>query len=115
MTRRKLTATSSVLLMVAIGAAVPALAATSTVKVGDNWFVRSSGVPTVTVKRGDTVRWRWVGDAPHNVTVRSGPTKFKSRTQTSGSFSKRLTRKGTYRIICTIHGASDQSMVLRVR
>lgn len=115
MPRRKLLATSIALAVAALTAAIPALAATRTVKVGDNWFVRSSGVPTVTVKRGDTVRWRWVGDAPHNVTVRRGPVKFKSRTQSSGSYSKRLTRKGTYRIICTIHGAGDQSMVLRVR
>jgi plastocyanin len=107
--------TASLLVIAALCAAVPALAVTRTVKVGDNWFVRSAGVPTVTVKLGDTVRWRWVGDSAHNVTVRSGPAKFKSRTQSRGSFSRRLTRRGTYRIVCTIHGAKDQSMVLRVR
>lgn len=115
MSRRKLIVTFSVLVVVALGAAIPALAATRTVRVGDNWFVRSSGVPTVNVKRGDTVRWQWAGRRPHNVTVRSGPARFRSRTQTRGSFSKRMTRRGTYRIFCTIHGAPDQSMVLRVR
>jgi hypothetical protein len=33
--------------------ATPALAATTSVKVGDGYFVRDGGVPTVTVKRND--------------------------------------------------------------
>lgn len=115
MPRRTIPAAACVVLIAALCAAIPALAATRTVKVGDNWFVRSSGVPTVTVKRGDTVRWRWVGNAPHNVTVRSGPVRFRSKTRSSGTFSRRVTRRGTYRIYCTVHGASDQSMVLKVR
>ena len=32
----------------------PAQAATKSVSVGDNWFVKERGVPTVTVKAGDT-------------------------------------------------------------
>ena len=32
--------------------AAPALAATKRVKVGDNYFVRDGGVPTVTVNKG---------------------------------------------------------------
>lgn len=104
------------LLTVLSGAlAATALAATKTVKVGDNWFVRSSGTPKVTVNRGDTVSWRFVGDAPHNVAVTRGPTRFRSKTMSSGTFRKRVTRKGTYTIVCTIHGASDQSMRLVVR
>lgn len=96
--------------------AATALAATKTVKVGDNWFVRSSsGTPTVTVRAGDTVRWSFVGDAPHNVKVTKGPARFSSKTQSSGIFRRRVTKRGTYRIVCTIHGASDQSMRLVVR
>ncbi|MBA3329152.1 MAG: hypothetical protein H0T43_12715 [Solirubrobacterales bacterium] len=108
------------LVLVAAGAtlgalAIPALAATKSVKVGDDYFVRSGGVPTVTVNRNDTVRWRFQGDSAHNVVVRSGPVKFRSPTKSSGSYSKRVTRSGLYRIICEIHGADDQSMRLRVR
>lgn len=99
----------------AAAVAVPAIAATKTVKVGDNYFVRSSGVPTVTVKSGDTVKWKWAGDAPHNVTVTRGPARFSSPTKTSGTFSKKVTKKGLYTIVCTIHGGADQSMKLRVR
>lgn len=100
----------------ALGAAVvPAVAATKTVKVGDNYYVRDSGVPTVTVRKGDRVTWRFVGDSPHNVTVTKGPARFSSPVKTSGTYSRKLTRKGLYTIVCTIHGAADQSMKLRVR
>ena len=95
--------------------AVPALAATKSVKVGDDFFVKDGGVPTVTVKKNDTVKWNFIGDSPHNVTVKSGPTKFKSKTMSSGSYSKKVTKKGLYTIYCTIHGQSAQSMKLRVK
>jgi plastocyanin len=95
--------------------AIPALAATKSVKIGDNYFVRSSGVPTVTVKKGDTVKWNFQGKKPHNVDVKSGPAKFKSKTMTKGSFSRKMTKAGLYTIYCEIHGQSDQSMKLRVK
>jgi len=92
-----------------------AAAATRTVSVGDDYFVRASGVPTVTVRAGDTVRWNWVGRRPHNVRVASGPVRFGSPTKRSGTYSRVLTRRGTYRIICDIHGARTQQMKLVVR
>jgi plastocyanin len=109
---------------VAAAAAIAALAAlagsarsatTRSIKIGDNYFVRSSGVPTVTVTRNTKVTWRWTGNAPHDVIVSSGPVKFKSKTQTEGTYSRKMTRRGTYKIFCQIHGPSDQSMVLRVK
>jgi plastocyanin len=105
-------------LAVAAGAVLAASASaitTRTIKVGDNYFVRDGGSPTVTVKRDTRVTWRWAGSSMHNVTVRRGPVKFHSRTQSGGSYVKTLTRRGTYKIICTIHGASDQSMTLLVK
>ncbi len=95
-------------------AAAPAVAA-STITVGDNYFVRDSGVPTVTAAKGSKVTWVWRGKSLHNVKVTKGPVKFGSASQSKGSFSKRLRKKGTYTIICTVHGASDQSMKLVVR
>ena len=100
---------------VALAAAVPAAHSARSVKVGDNFFVRPSGVPTVDVAKGETVKWVWSGKNPHQVKVASGPVKFGSSTQTSGSFKKRLSRKGTYTIVCTVHGAGDQSMKLVVK
>ena len=108
------------LLVLALAAAVLAVVATqalaaSSIKVGDNYFVRPSGVPTVTVKKGTTVTWRFVGENLHTVVVRSGPVKFHSSAKSSGTYKKKLTRTGTYRIYCSIHGAKDQSMKLVVK
>ncbi len=113
---RKLLALS-LLVLIALGGvfATSATSATS-IKVGDNWFVRSSkGVPKVTVKKGTTVRWRWVGKDAHNVVAEKGPQEFRSKSMTSGSFKKKMRKRGTYTIVCTIHGPGDQSMKLVVK
>ena len=89
--------------------AVPALAATKTVTVGDSFFKAKS----VTVGKGTTVRWVWRGKLIHNVTVKSGPVRFHSAAKAAGSYSKRLARAGTYRIVCTIH--PGMTMTLHVR
>jgi len=86
-----------------------ASAATRTVRVDDDVFRPGS----LSIRVGDTVRWRWVGDNPHNVTVTRGRQKFKSGTKSSGTFSRRIRRGGRYRIVCTIHPGMD--MRLRVR
>jgi plastocyanin len=85
------------------------------VKIGDNYFVRPSGVPTVTVAKGTRVKWVWTGDSLHNVKVVRGPVKFGSPAKTSGTYVKRVRRAGTYTIICTIHGGKDQKMKLVVK
>lgn len=90
-------------------------ASTRSIKIGDNYFVRSSGVPTVTVPVRTRVTWRWAGESAHDVRVSRGPVKFHSKVQTTGTYSKVMTRRGTYKIFCEIHGAKDQSMVLRVQ
>ena len=95
--------------------ATQAFAASRSVKVGDNYFVRSSGVPTVTVTKGTTVTWRFAGSNLHTVVVSSGPVKFRSSAKSSGTYKKKLTRAGTYRIYCSIHGKGDQSMKLVVK
>jgi plastocyanin len=92
----------------------PSASSARRVNVGDNYFVRPSGVPTVTVSKGTRVRWVWVGDNPHNVSAR-GPVKFGSATKSSGSFSKKMRRRGTYTIVCTVHGGGDQKMKLVVK
>jgi plastocyanin len=84
-------------------AAAPALSKRKSVEVDDNYFVKAGSPRTVTVQKGDTVVWEWEGRNPHNVTVTRGPAEFSSRTKTSGTYSKKLTRRGTYRIVCTLH------------
>ena len=84
------------------------------VKIGDNYFVRARGVPRVTVAKGGRVRWVWTGKRPHNVQAIRGPSRFGSTTMTDGSYTKRLRKRGTYTIICTIHSGDDQKMKLVV-
>jgi plastocyanin len=91
----------------------PALSKTKSVEVDDDYFVHEGAPRTVTVHKGDKVEWEWEGSNPHNVTVKKGPVKFHSKTQSSGSFEKRLKRAGTYKIVCTIH-APDMRMTLKV-
>ena len=95
--------------------AATAFAATKRIKVGDNYYVRPSGVPTITVSKGTTVKWRFGTGTPHSVTVSRGPAKFNSGVRSSGTYRKKVTRRGTYTIYCTVHGASDQKMKLVVK
>ena len=108
-----------IVLVVVVGLLGPAVAsaaaATKRVTVGDNFFVRDGGKPTVSVSKGTKVTWVWRGKSSHNVKVSKGPAKFGSSTMRSGSFSKTVRKAGTYTIICTVHGPSDQSMKLVVR
>ena len=94
--------------------AVPAVAVSKRVKVGDNYFVRDGGVPTVTVRKNTKVKWVWRGDSVHNVKVTRGPVTFGSGTMRTGRYVKKVTRKGEYTLICTVHGPGDQSMKLVV-
>jgi plastocyanin len=107
---KKLVAVGAATAVAAGALAIPALAATKTVQVKDNKFVAKS----ITVSKGTTVKWVWDGKAPHNVKVTKGPAKFSSTTQVKGSYSKKLTKKGTYTILCTIH-APDMKMTIRVK
>jgi plastocyanin len=73
------------------------------VSIVDNAFVRVREGPRLTVRRGTVVTWRWRSQSSHNVTARSGPERFASPTRSCGVFARRLTRPGTYRIVCTLH------------
>ena len=68
----------------------------------------------VTVKKGTTVTWKWRGKHKHNVAVAKGPATFRSKPRKSGSYSKKLTKPGTYMLLCTIH-APDMKMTLIVK
>ncbi|MDX6690877.1 MAG: hypothetical protein QOG15_2334 [Solirubrobacteraceae bacterium] len=97
------------LLVLAIAAAailaVPALAATRSVTVGDNFFVHKTGSHSVTIKKNDTVKWTWTGHKKHNVyevSQPSGAPHFHSPTHKgSGTFKHKFSKKGTYKFICS--------------
>jgi plastocyanin len=92
-----------------------AMAATRSIKVGDDYYVRSRGVPTITVTKGTTVKWNFRGSNPHSVTVSKGPRKFDSGVRNGGTYRKKVTRRGTYTIYCTVHTAAEQKMKLVVK
>jgi len=99
---------------VAAAIAVPAFAATKTVKVGPQ---TSFGPKSLSIKSGDTVRFRWTGSLAHNVVITKGPNVRKNKTiagvRTSGVVSKRFNTKGTYTIVCKIH-LPTMKMTLKV-
>ena len=103
-----------VLIAALLVAAAPAAAATRNVKIGDDYYVRAGSPPTVNVFRGTTVRWNWRGSRQHNVVAQSGPSSFQSALKRSGSYSRKMRRVGTYKIVCSIH-QPDMAMTLKVR
>jgi plastocyanin len=93
-------------------AGTQALASTTRVKVGDNYFVHKGKPSTVSVRRGSRLTWRFVGASMHNVTVTSGPQRFRSGNRKRGTFSHTFAKAGTYKIVCTIH--ANMRMTVRV-
>jgi plastocyanin len=98
-------------------AAAAALAGTpaKTIKVGDDYY----GPAKVTVKRGTTVKWKWLADNAdsHDVKLAKAPKgvrKFRSASAaTDYTYSKKLTMPGTYRIVCSLH--QDMTMTIVVK
>src|SRR4051812_34334293 len=89
--------------------AVPALAATRSVSIRDDFFSPRS----LSISKNTTVRWVWRGHSRHNVAVASGPDHFRSGLHRTGTYRHRFSRRGTYRIVCTVH--SGMRMTVRVR
>ena len=71
------------LLAVAFGV-LPSLAATRTVKIKDDFYSPNR----LTVTRGTTITWKWVGSNDHNVTLKRAPSGVRhthSATKSSGT------------------------------
>jgi plastocyanin len=93
---------------------VPAAAsAKQRVRVDDDYFVRSGSPPTVNVSKGERVVWRFRGNRKHNVHVTSGPRHFTSPLKRDGKYRKKMRKRGTYKIVCSVH-APDMAMTLKV-
>lgn len=109
-----LAATTAALPVQAVGAASKKK---PTLKVGvfDNYY---APIPKKALKKGTTVRWTWDEAAidVHDVALKSGPKgvkKFQSDPLAGGlSYSKKLTKPGTYKFICTFH--TEMKMTLKV-
>ena len=88
--------------------------ATVTVLIEDNAFVDPdggrNGDAQVSIRSGETVGWRHVGENPHTVTsttVPSGARSFESATMRNGdTFTLTPTTPGTYTYHCATHPGS---------
>jgi plastocyanin len=111
--KRLIAVLSAVAVVVAGFTAIPAVAATKRVSVADNVFRPKS----VSIRRNDLIRFVWTGDNPHNVVTTRRPRGAKRITigiRRSGTVRKRFTRRGTYRLLCSVHSPS-MTMTVRVR
>jgi plastocyanin len=104
MSMSKLISTVATLGVIAAVAA-PALAANKTVKVADDVFKAKA----VTINKGNTVTWKWVGNHPHNVKFKG----FASKVQVNGTFRHRFRKRGTFRYVCSIHSGMKGKVVVQ--
>src|SRR3954453_12174020 len=85
---------------VAAAVAVPAFAATKTVKVGPQ---RSFGPKSLSIHSGDTVRFQWTGSLPHNVIITKGPKRGTiAGVRTKGVVRKKFNKRGNFKMVCQI-------------
>jgi plastocyanin len=105
MKRRLVVPTAAAITLAAAAAAVPALASGAGAQASSSHTVIIKNLAfnpkSLSIRRGDSVSWKWEdGSTPHNVTS----TGFgHSKTQTSGTFTVRFSRSGTFSYRCTIH------------
>ena len=96
-------------------AVASAAAASTKVAVGDDYY----GPTKLKVKPGTTVRWSWLTDNTnsHDVKLSKGPRgvkKFHSASAaTDYTYSRKLAKAGTYKIVCTLH--QDMKMTITVK
>jgi plastocyanin len=77
--------------------AVPALAATKTTTLQDDFFTKGK----LTVKKNTTVVWTWKTDDDHTVTDLNG--RFGSKQTTKGKFKHKFSKKGKFTVYCLVH------------
>ena len=63
------------------------------------------GSERISLKRGTTFTWRFMGRFQHDVTVVGGPVGFSAPWTQTGVFKHRFTKAGTYRLFCSLHPA----------
>ena len=88
-----------------------------TFEVADNFY----GPKRLTVNLKSRITWDWTEEAAdvHDVKLTSAPKGFKKFQTEPGSagftYSKTLTKPGTYRFICTFHEEDNMRMTIVVR
>lgn len=73
----------------------------------------------LTVRPGTKIVWKWdkANSAPHDVSLKKGPKgvkRFTSPVYTAGiSWSRTLTRRGAYSLVCTYHVNMKQTITVK--
>ena len=104
-----------VLLLIAVAAlaaaATPAQAGkVAKVDLGTSYYAPAK----LTISKGDKIRFKWNPSFDlHDVNVKSGPQRFHSPLQASGTWTRKFTRPGKYVLYCSQH--SDMGMTLTVK
>ncbi len=88
-----------------------------TVEVADNFYSPKK----LTVNLKSRITWKWTDEAAdvHDVKLVSAPKSFKKFQSEPGSagftYSKTLTKPGTYKFLCTFHEEDNMRMTIVVR
>ena len=91
-----------------------AFAATTTVKVKDDFFKPDR----VEIKKGDRVKWVWRGDNVHNVAIKKPGTNTivrASEFKTEGRFRHKFRKTGTWKVLCETHPDDMRMKVIVTR
>jgi plastocyanin len=89
--------------------ATVAKAKTYKVEVGSDYYDPKK----LTIRKGDTVQWNWAPSFNlHDVATKKGaPQKFRSPTQSSGTYKRTFKKAGTYVLFCTKHSMTMKLVV----
>ena len=108
--RRVVTSIAAVAAALAAAAGPASAGKVAAVELGTSYYAPAK----LTVKKGDKVRFKWNPSFDlHDVNVKSGPQKFHSPLQASGTWTRRFTKPGKYVLYCSQH--SDMGMTLVVK
>lgn len=100
---RKISALVAVIACLAAIVAATALASTPSV----SWHIGTN--KTVKIRKGQSVKWVWTGDAPHNVKGAGFSSKVFSKR--GATFTHRFRSRGRFVIHCTIHPGAMKTIV----
>jgi plastocyanin len=83
---------------------------TASVLIFDNGY----NPPAVTVAPGGTVTWVWTGNNGHGVSF-DDASITASTIQSTGTYTVRFPRAGSFSFFCTVHGRSVESGTVTVK
>jgi plastocyanin len=110
--RRAFTAAAAAALVAAVAAAPAGAGKVHTVQLGNGFYAPAKK----TIKRGDKIRFKWTPSFDlHDVNVETGPEKFHSPLQASGSYTHKFKKAGRYVLFCSQHAGMGMTLKVKKR